>query len=85
LSTTSSSSQSTQSKDDNEDDPSNTHLVSSSDHDIYLLDNQLTHDTWYNQESGEDEENLGDDDDGIEDGRALSDSNNNVEEEDMYV
>ena len=79
LLTTSSSSQSTQSEDENEDDCSNAHLVSGSDHDIYLLDNQLTHDTWYDRE---DEENSSDDDDGVEDCRALSDGNNSVDEED---
>jgi len=83
-STTSSSSQSTQSEDENEDDPSNTHLVSGSDHDVYLLDNRLTHDTWHNQECG-DEENSSDDDDGVEDCGDLSDGNNSVDEEDMYV
>jgi len=82
-STTSSSSQSTQSEDENEDDPSNTHLVSGSDHDIYLLDNQLTHDTWYNQECGDNDENSSDDEDAIDsDCGALSDGNNSVNGED---
>jgi hypothetical protein len=45
----------------------------------------LTHDTWYNQECGEDEENSSDDDDGVEDCRDISDGNSSVDEEDMYV
>ena len=36
-------------------------------YDIYLSDDQLTHEAWYSQECGEDNENLSDEEDGAED------------------
>lgn len=87
-STPPSASQSTQSEDNDEDDLSAAHLVSGFDHDIYLSDNRLMHESWY--EDGEEKENSSDEDDvadGIDgsiDGSSLSDGDNSVDEDDMY-
>ena len=83
-STPSSASQSTQSEDDDEDDPSTTHLVSGSDHDVYLSDDQLMHESWY--EDGEEKGNSSDKDDEAEDIEcgSVSDSDNSGYEDDMY-
>ena len=82
-STPPSASQSTQSKDDDEDDYSTAHLVSGSDHDVYLSDNRLTHESWY--EHGEEKENSSDEDDVGEDidCGSLSDGDNSVDEDDV--
>ena len=74
-----SSSASTQSEDDNDGDPSDAHLVSGSDYNIYLSDNQLTHETWYEYEHGD---SSGDEDDNVYD--KDSDGDNSDEENDLY-
>ena len=84
-STPSSASGSTHSEDDSEDDPSNAHLVSGSDHDIYLSDDRLTHEAWFEQECEEDKENSSDEEDSVEDidCGTLSDPDSN-DDIDMY-
>lgn len=72
---------------DNEEDPSNNQLVSGSDYDIYLSDDQLMHDTWHEQleDYREDGDNSSDEDD---DAHNIifsdSDINNSVEDNDLY-
>ncbi|KAF8809191.1 hypothetical protein BYT27DRAFT_7284261 [Phlegmacium glaucopus] len=81
-------SSSTQSEDDepNEDDPSNNQLVSGSDYDIYLSDDQLMHQAWHEQEYREDRDSSSDEDDGAHniDHGISSDSDNGVEDNDLY-
>ena len=63
-----SSSQSTQSEhnDKDHDDPSISHLVSGSDYDVYLSDDRLMHESWYD-EHGEEKGNSSNEDDEAED------------------
>ena len=63
-----SSSQSTQSEhnDEDHDDPSISHLVSGSDYDVYLSDDRLMHESWYD-EHGEEKGNSSNEDDEAED------------------
>ncbi|KIJ89643.1 hypothetical protein K443DRAFT_154869, partial [Laccaria amethystina LaAM-08-1] len=82
----SSSSSSSPSIGDNDNDPSDAHLVSGSDYDFYLLDNQLTHATWYEQECEEDADNSSDEDESSRDVDCSfnSDSDNGVEDEGLF-
>ncbi|EDR00803.1 uncharacterized protein LACBIDRAFT_333858 [Laccaria bicolor S238N-H82] len=68
-------SSSTETENEDTEDPSNNHLVSSSDYDVYLSSDQLTHKAWYEQEGKDNSSD--EEDDGLGNG-FCSDGSDNI-------